>query len=129
MRQTARRSIRTSTRGQASPPTISCGTSLPRIQNSEPERRHLERIEIGLPHDAEAHMHNRHLDRETLFLAQLLDPTDARRLDAGSGSLVKTQAATTLIRPAFRERGFCRITISTSWSSAVSKFIKRSTEN
>ena len=36
---------------------------------------------------------------------------------------------TTLIRPAFRERGFRRITISTSWSSAVNRFIKRSTEN
>jgi hypothetical protein len=30
--------------------------------------------------------------------------------------------------PAFRERGFCRITISTSWSGAVSRFIKRLTE-
>jgi hypothetical protein len=37
-------------------------------------------------------------------------------------------AATTLIRPPFRERGLRRITISTSWSSAVSRFIKRSTE-
>ena len=33
------------------------------------------------------------------------------------------QAATTLIRPVFRERGFRRITISTSWSSAVNRFI------
>ena len=41
---------------------------------------------------------------------------------------VLTQAATTLIRPAFRERGFRRITISTSWSSAVNRFIRRSTE-
>ena len=40
----------------------------------------------------------------------------------------KSQAATTLIRAAFRERGFCRITISTSWSSAVNRFIRRSTE-
>ena len=40
-----------------------------------------------------------------------------------------SQAATTLIRPAFRERGFRRITISTSWSTAVKKFIRRSTEN
>jgi hypothetical protein len=38
------------------------------------------------------------------------------------------QAATTLIRAAFRERGFRRITISTSWSSAVKRFIRRSTE-
>ena len=38
------------------------------------------------------------------------------------------QAATTLIRPAFRERGFRRMTISTSWSSAVNRFISRSTE-
>jgi hypothetical protein len=38
------------------------------------------------------------------------------------------QAATTLIRAALRERGFCRITISTSWSSAVNRFIRRSTE-
>lgn len=36
--------------------------------------------------------------------------------------------ATTLIRPVFRERGFRRITISTSWSSAVNRFIRRSTE-
>jgi hypothetical protein len=40
----------------------------------------------------------------------------------------RIHAATTLIRPAFRERGFRRITISTSWSSAVNRFIKRSTE-
>jgi hypothetical protein len=40
-----------------------------------------------------------------------------------------SQAATTLIRPAFRERGFRRITISMSWSSAVNRFIRRSTEN
>ena len=38
------------------------------------------------------------------------------------------QAATTLIRPAFRERGFCRMTISMSRSRAVSRFIRRSTE-
>lgn len=37
-------------------------------------------------------------------------------------------AATTLIRPAFRDRGFGRITISTSWSSAVNRLISRSTE-
>ena len=41
----------------------------------------------------------------------------------------ESYAATTLIRPAFRERGFCRITISTSWSSAVKRFMRRSTEN
>ena len=41
----------------------------------------------------------------------------------------RTHAATTLIRAAFRERGFRRITISTSWSSAVKRFIRRSTEN
>ena len=40
-----------------------------------------------------------------------------------------SQAVTTLIRPAFRERGFRRITISMSWSSAVNRFIRRSTEN
>jgi hypothetical protein len=37
-------------------------------------------------------------------------------------------AATTLIRPALRDRGFRRITISTSRSSAVNRFISRSTE-
>jgi hypothetical protein len=31
-------------------------------------------------------------------------------------------------RAAFRERGFWRITISTSWSTAVNSFISRSTE-
>ena len=39
------------------------------------------------------------------------------------------QAATTLMRAVFLERGFLRITISTSWSSAVSRFIRRSIEN
>ena len=43
-------------------------------------------------------------------------------------SFVEDYAATTLIRPVFRDRGFRRITISTSWSTAVSRFIKRSTE-
>ena len=38
------------------------------------------------------------------------------------------QAATTVIRPPFRERRFRRITISTSWSTAVNRFIRRSTE-
>ena len=38
------------------------------------------------------------------------------------------QAATTLILAAFRVRGFFRMMISTSWSSAVSRFIRRSTE-
>ena len=39
------------------------------------------------------------------------------------------QAAVTRTRPALRDRGFRRITISTSRSSAVRKFISRSTEN
>ena len=37
-------------------------------------------------------------------------------------------ALTTLIRPALRERGFGRITISTSRSSAVNRLISRSIE-
>jgi hypothetical protein len=52
---------------------------------------------------------------------------DSSELSA-SPSREAAHAATTLIRPAFRERGFRRITISTSWSSAVNRFIRRSTE-
>jgi hypothetical protein len=37
-------------------------------------------------------------------------------------------AVATMIRPALRERGFRRITISTSWPTAVNRFISRSTE-
>ena len=39
------------------------------------------------------------------------------------------QAATTLIVAAFRDRGLRRITISTSWLSAVNRFIRRSTKS
>jgi hypothetical protein len=52
----------------------------------------------------------------------------AERAWVSKASVARTQAATTLIRAVFRERGFRRITISTSWSSAVNRFIKRSTE-
>ena len=48
--------------------------------------------------------------------------------DPRSQGFFLNYAATTVIRPAFRERGFRRITISTSWSSAVKRFIRRSTE-
>lgn len=44
------------------------------------------------------------------------------------GQTVSVQAATTLMRPERRERGFRLITIRTSWSSAVRKVISRSTE-
>jgi len=44
------------------------------------------------------------------------------------GQTVSVQAATTLMRAERRERGFRLITIRTSWSSAVSKVISRSTE-
>ena len=37
-------------------------------------------------------------------------------------------AATTVIRATFLDRGFLRITISTSWSNAFSRVIRRSTE-
>src|SRR5204863_8679221 len=45
-----------------------------------------------------------------------------------SGLSETSYAATTLMRPVLRDRGFRRMTISMSWSSAVSRFIKRSTE-
>jgi hypothetical protein len=48
--------------------------------------------------------------------------------DPASRSAHAGYAATTEIRAAVRERGFFRITISTSWSSAVRNVINRSTE-
>src|SRR4029078_2600380 len=44
-------------------------------------------------------------------------------------AVLSPQAATTRIRPVFRERGFRRMRISMSWSSAVNRFMSRSTEN
>ena len=63
----------------------------------------------------------------SLMMGTIRIQKPARILMAGK-YVCQDYAATTLIRPAFRERGFRRITISTSWSSAVNRFIRRSTE-
>ena len=54
---------------------------------------------------------------------------DPRGIAGGAGGAGERQAATTRICAAGRERGFLRMTISTSRSSAVRKVISRSTEN
>jgi uncharacterized protein (DUF433 family) len=60
-----------------------------------------------------------------------LEPEDLREALAyacGTGDGSGGGDWRTLIRAAFRERGFFRITISTSKSTAVNKFISRSRE-
>jgi len=51
---------------------------------------------------------------------------EAHRDDIERGALLSIDEAGT--RAAFRERNLRRITISTSWPSAVNRLIKRSTE-
>ncbi len=69
------------------------------------------------------------MDLVVQFLGRDLHNGDApMRVASVLVGAISAQAATTLIRAAFRDRGFFRMTISTSWSSAVSRFIRRSTE-